>query len=53
MGSSYDAGYYASEASKAKRQSCPEGGEHKWKTFGMWPSTWEVCEKCDEHIYWK
>ena len=57
MSSILDSGYYADQASKAKKEKCPKSKNknksHRWKKFGQWPSNWEECQFCKDTIYWK
>ena len=56
MSSSYDAGYAADQASKAKDTPCPspkaKDGKHEWIRIQNQPA-WDECKHCKEHLFWK
>jgi len=55
MSSSYDAGYYASEQIRIQKTPCEKSPDkkHKWKTYGVYPSTWQECQHCKITTYSK
>lgn len=57
MSSSYDAGYYASQLSKAQKEPCPKRKDKEPYEFvhdhGGWPSIAYKCKHCGEMQYTK
>lgn len=55
MSDSRSSGYYAEQQQKKMDAKCPKSkdGEHKWKVFGSWPSTWRECQHCKDTAYSK